>query len=503
MRFPQTDASYRPSFIIVLLLLASSAIASASCHTITPSGSGTKSGADWNNSCAGFSGSCAVASLVRGDTYYVGAGNYGGAQYNFNTPASGTSVITIQAATPAANCTNTGWNASTMQGRAYNFGPLEFSSDYWTWNGVYRASGNSWTSWNNPSGYGFAVNNTAGSGQAVNSSQAVLIIANDIKFSYTDIAGSYNGSSSNPQTVCDSGIWVEYPGGIGGSGNWTNVYIGYNHIHDTGAGPLIFDNTNYGTIEYNWLERDQYYDTCHSEAPAVRGHGVGLNYFTLRYNYIENTPGTAPGLATPETGASNSSNWYIYGNIIFANEAEEAGNAFRGGGGDGVMELLGDTGAQWNNIYFYNNTFANWNSLVSGTAISFGGGWPATLNSVFIQNNLWYNSGNGMFSCTVSTGTTNCGPPTVSNNTLDNTNRFVSVPNGGNPGAGGEDNFHLATDTAGWTPLANVTLPNGFVETLNQDMDGVTRTSSQGAFQFTNGSSTAPVPPSGLTVIIN
>ncbi len=46
-------------------------IAFGACHVITPSGAGSKSGSDWNNTCGGFTGSCAAA-LTRGDAYYVG-----------------------------------------------------------------------------------------------------------------------------------------------------------------------------------------------------------------------------------------------------------------------------------------------------------------------------------------------------------------------------------------------------------------------------------------------
>lgn len=484
MRPPQSDASYRSFFIIVLLVLANSAIASAACHVITPTGSGSTTGSDWGNACAGFTGSCSPSNMIRGDSYYVGKGGPYPSTV-FNTPNSGTTVITIQAPTATDHCTDTGFSASTMVGQAA-FGPISLVTPHWVFNGVYRGA-----NWNSSSGYGFAVRNNDGSNQAINSSSAILVTASDVVIKYTDVAGSHNYTGA-----CDGGVWFQF-------GHYTNEYVGYSHIHDIGAFPVVtIDNTDYGVIEYNWLERNNYLSNCHSEGIAARGEGGGLNYLTIRYNYIENTPGTAPGVATPVTGPSTSSNWYIYGNVIFFNLAEDNGYpSGRYGGGDGVMELLGDTGATWSNVHFYSNTFANIGGL-QATAIQYGGGWPANISSTEIRNNVWFNSGTagGEFVCTVSSGT--CGNPTISNNTLDSTNRFVNVPNGGQPGAVGQDDFHLKSDTSPWTALADVTLPNGFVETLSKDMDGVKRTSSQGAFQFINGTGGQPTAPSGLAALV-
>ena len=66
----------------------------------------------------------------------------------------------------------------------------------------------------------------------------------------------------------------------------------------------------------------------------------------------------------------------------------------------------------------------------------------------------------------------------------------------------GQNNYELATDTAAWSPLSNITM-GGLVETLTIDPVQVTRTSSRGAFQFQNGSGGAPNPPKGLTAVVN
>src|SRR3990172_8979021 len=71
---------------------------------------GNGSGSDWTNACTDFTGSCAVSSLVRGDTYYVGAGTYG--SRTFNTAESGTIVNHNKGATVADHGTDTGWQAT-------------------------------------------------------------------------------------------------------------------------------------------------------------------------------------------------------------------------------------------------------------------------------------------------------------------------------------------------------------------------------------------------------
>ena len=78
-------------FLVAFVPLALSS-AYASCHVVTPTGSGSKTGADWSNAYAG-----PPATLIRGDVYYLADGTYGA--YTFNTPpASGTTTVEIRKA---------------------------------------------------------------------------------------------------------------------------------------------------------------------------------------------------------------------------------------------------------------------------------------------------------------------------------------------------------------------------------------------------------------------
>jgi hypothetical protein len=103
--------------VVLAVLLLSAPHVYAASHAITPSGSGTKSGADWNNACAGFTGNCATTGttgMVRGDIYYVAGGQYsvvGGSNQIFDVADSASLTIEIRGATAADHGPATGWVA--------------------------------------------------------------------------------------------------------------------------------------------------------------------------------------------------------------------------------------------------------------------------------------------------------------------------------------------------------------------------------------------------------
>jgi hypothetical protein len=120
--FPMTIASLQRSFCVraFLLLTVFCLIGTplfGACHAVSPSGSGTMSGADWNDAYANL-----PSNLVRGDVYYLADGNYG-TSLNVTTAASGTTTITIKkaqaydygrASDGCPNDISAGWSASTM-----------------------------------------------------------------------------------------------------------------------------------------------------------------------------------------------------------------------------------------------------------------------------------------------------------------------------------------------------------------------------------------------------
>ncbi|MGH9403380.1 MAG: hypothetical protein ACRD2P_14870, partial [Terriglobia bacterium] len=64
--------------LLLLMMFVPWQTAFGACHVVTPNGSGSQTGADWNNSLANL-----PSTLTRGDVYYLADGNYG--SYTFNT----------------------------------------------------------------------------------------------------------------------------------------------------------------------------------------------------------------------------------------------------------------------------------------------------------------------------------------------------------------------------------------------------------------------------------
>src|ERR1700685_2466235 len=123
--------------LVLFLPLFASSAAFAAYHAVSPSGSGSKSGADWNNAYANLPGT-----LIRGDVYCLADGNYGN-HLSLNTPASGTLTIELRKAQSYdPNCSGlAGWSTATMgSGQAYwaSTGSGEIVSiggGYWIING--------------------------------------------------------------------------------------------------------------------------------------------------------------------------------------------------------------------------------------------------------------------------------------------------------------------------------------------------------------------------------
>lgn len=464
----------------------------AADHYVCAAATGTGDGSSWTNACTDFTGSC--ASQLRGDTYWVAAGNYG--SHTFNTPTSGTSVITIKAPTDANHgASSTGWtNGGTgtcHQGQAIFTADIHFATGYWTFDGSYRGA------WNDSTSYGFQVNNHAAGNTSFSSSALLFDKIPNFTVQYVDVNGSHDTSVG----VCDEGLTNASSSGA------SNIYIAYNHLHDAGNNVLIITGLQSATVEYNWLERNWSKSVCHGEGIAARPNG-GMNNLTIRYNYLENMTGTA-FIATPGSGDNTiNNNWYIYGNVFFYNSAEN--NPVRVNNGDSDIDFCCENNMTMNNVNIFNNTFAN-ESLSGSSGVTVGVGWSVTVNGLTIQNNLWsvaskcgfaggsggvVNNLNSSYQACLSV--TNVGAKET-NTQIGSFNPFLNAVNG----TAGADNFHLAVDTAPWTPLSDITRPDGHLETLTKDMDGVTRISSRGAFQFTGATITRPAAPTGLAATVH
>jgi hypothetical protein len=445
----KSRAPFRFSVSLFTVFL-SLGVASAANHYVRAGASGTGSGLDWANACADFSGSCAIGSLTRGDTYYVAAGTYAG--HSWNRATSGTLVITIKRATIGDHGTDTGWNAA-YDGQV-NWGYSQnVSTGYWMFDG---ASASDPTDLNT---YGFKLLNPA----SCSSDQIPSNVSgNNVTWKYT--GASLCGASFNNVQYC----WE-----ISGD----NATL--SHVYCNNANALVQEN---GGVSNNLFE----YAYVYNHWSSAQHHGevwqlVCANC-TIRYNYVDNCEGTAciSGNASTAPGAPNLIPIYncsIYGNVFNNNH-----------GGNGVLGMAGSTGIA--STKFYNNTIAN--QTTGSNFYECNSPCPAGAGNNSIRNNIVWNSRcgstlrasgdtidyNSYLSCTTSA-------PSESNSQVSPSNPFADARG---------DNFQLATDTMPW-----VSLPSPY----NADMTGTARTSSRGAFQFHSQSAQQPPsPPQNLSVTV-
>lgn len=437
--------------LALLAVLFTTAGAFAANHYVRAGASGN--GSDWTNACGDFTGSCAISSLVRGDTYYVASGSYG--SRTFSTPNSGSLVITVKAATVADHGTSTGWQDSYGVGTkpatfAY---PIVINSDYWVFDGQV-GSGNTLSS------YGF---NVAKPTSCNTDPQSYWWIEDKSNITERYIGIDACGNSFNVQQVCfDTGQ---------GSNRTIEHNLG-NHCQNT----IKLWNASNDTVQYNQLW---------NQWSTPEHHGESVNNFstdniTFRYNYLNGCAGTAC-IACNVGNQVAMNHWKIYGNV-FINDSS----------GNGTIAAVQQVIA---NTVVYNNTFIN----ITGTGwfLDADPGYGAQAVNNVLKNNLIYNS-------TAHFGN-NGGPIDHDYNSYFNvtntpTNETHLQKASGNPFvSSGSGDYHLADGT---TVDAGLALGSPY----NLDPDGNVRGSDgtwdRGAYEFGGDGNGQVDPPSNLEVTV-
>jgi hypothetical protein len=478
----------RVTLVFLLSCLATSS-ALAACHAVSPAGSGSHSGADWNNAMAGI-----PATQVRGDIYYLADGVYlTSGQIMFQQAASGTSVIEFRKAQSYDNgssCTPSiaaGWNTSTMgSGQASFTGSQTFyiSQPYYTFNGngtqaapgCGGAPGSTVTS--EPPTFTDCGIRVAGSGNSnTGATNIISYSSNNLTLEYIELVGSGNNGGT-------SGGDLEIFGS--GSSNLTIEHMygrnsGCVYIQDIGNGSLVDHSYFWGTEVYGSTG-------CHGQMEYEVGgtsNGVRSN------NVYRDTIGTA--IWTFAAGAGTSNNWQFYNNVIWysspmASWVQSAGSAAPS---DGILACI-NSGVNCTNFTLVQN------AIVNVPVFGEPGINNENTGSYTVQNNLWYNNG---FSVGFNTGTggsytqdhnsflkgANC--PSGTANVCD-----ASAPNPFVNWQGG--NFNLASDASDWNNRSSLGSP------YTVDVNGTTFTTDRGAYQF-GGGDPPPNPPTNLTDVVN
>jgi len=461
-------------FILALLLLPFPL--RGACHTVTVAGSGSHTGADWNNAYAGI-----PATLTRGDTYYLADGSY--PVYTFNTAVSGTTTAEIRKAQTYDHCTDTGWNAGTMGSAQAVFRhasppSFEVSASYFTLNGNGQQTS---------PGCGVSVGATPTSEPSTPSDCGIRI-------DNTLCTSGSSDACDNPLHV-DSGVThftMEYLEGVGnginnsergffgfyGGGNATNAYFSGSHLFGRNAGCVYFvwTSNNWSVTEsYFWLTNTDIADDCHPQYSLTESNtsnGVEAN------NVYRDINGSSVfSFVSP---AGTNTGWTYYNNVFWFT----SGGAYATSGlDDGIVGNL--NGATLTGMTFVQNTAIN----IYGAASGF---YPGIYTSSTIQNNLWYlgaatpgmGGATGTLGYNSFLGTVSCASGTANVCDASPPNPFVSWTTG---------NFNLASENSDW----NNRFPLGSPYTT--DPNGTTRTTDRGAYQ---SAVTPPAPPASLFIIV-
>jgi len=434
-------------------------------HYVRQGASGN--GSDWTNACADFSGSCAIGSLVRGDTYYVAAGTYLSGGANWSRGESGTSVITIKRATATDHGTDTGWNNSFDA--PVTWGPRWlFNSGYWTFEGVTGRS----VPFSEAQPYGFSMSDNGTSGSAL----IEINSGSNITISHIQLSG----------VSCCHGSFTG-PYGVHGNGVGPNFVFSHSAVIEAKSDPIHLNGPGSGVIiDHVYIARN--------EGLLSTNHGQGIwlkdtSNATIRHSFFDDVAGTATIVCG---GGGPCTNINIYGNVFYHSRTHPQssnGNV----SGDEVTFLVEGI-ATCNNLTFHNNTAVGFDSQHSG----FYGG--STAGTVSMRNNLWFNINNSDIDLEGSQSHNTFLNIGASDSPSTGTNNFKTTSGSANPFVNMNDrNLRLAISTSALHLNDGLALPAPF----NLDPDGNVRGTDgnwdRGAYESSTNV-TRPNPPTNLQI---
>jgi len=489
---PTNSFLTKAAFVLILSCLTISPAFSA-CHCVTASGSGSKTGADWNNAYAGL-----PATLVRGDIYYLADGTY--PSYTFNTAVSGTKTVEIRKAQSYDNCTSTGWNTSTM-GAAQAVFPftstqhmMDIQSSYFILNGngtstapgCGGAPGSTVTSEPpTPSDCGIRVDNSTCTSNNADACDGPIDIEpgyGHVTIEYVELVGNAMETSTNTSDNAEIQTW----GATAGNTNQT-----FEHIYGRDSACVYIQYAvNNHTAAYNYWWGTEVNGApgsspCHGQYSYMYGASGG----TENHSVFRDITGTS--VFTFGMAASNS-NWTFYDNVFWNSSGFNPNFENPPSYGfitNGIFSCIG--GAACTNIQFYQNTIVNKGGQAGVELCDTSGGCTAT-----VENNIWYLStadsstpsppsffGEGTFTqdhnSFLQSGSS-C--PSGTANVCDNSssNPFTNWQNGV---------FTLASDGPDWDNRLSLSSP------YTTDVAGNTLTTDRGAYQYVSG---PPQPPADV-----
>jgi hypothetical protein len=423
---------------------------SASAANVYVRDGGTGNGSAWDNAL-----DLLPSTLVRGNTYYVAAGNYVSSTIVISVPTSGTNQIYIKKATIADHGTNTGWLDTYGVGQAilpafY----IQGGSGYVTFDGQYK--------------YGFRCNVPNGGNVAAFDLGNCDGSISNITFKYLEVVGPADGVRNFAYGANDSPrgihVWGAYPT----YGPFANMLI--SHCSFRG----LLDNLYLIRCPNLIVE---YTELSWSSSGTAAAHGNlaimwEMENATWRYNYLHDF--NCEGILC----AGKANNWKVYGNVCWGNQSPNA-NRF--------LELYESTTTPgyFTNHAIYNNTLVDLNigiRRMSGVDYS----------NIAISNNLFYNISGALVEEAAQGANWNRDYNWFSGSSAQGEAHGV---------AGGTSLPFVATNDFHIVTTISSTLPRDKGASLNTefntDPDGVTRGTDgawdMGAYEYSSGSSTNPV----------
>jgi hypothetical protein len=406
----------------------------------------------------------------------VAAGSYG----TLTLKDSGTSVITIKAATIADNGGGANW-VNSYAGQA-GFQDIEINASDYTIDGNTGGGPSDWAC--TQCGIKVAMPISGGQAHAVGVTGANV---SNIILRHMELAG--RGRTYCTGTGCDTDL-------IYMLNSYTNFYIGYSYLHDTDRTMLLtWPSAGTGmTIEYSYFARNGAAE--HREAWSLSSDSNVI----VRYNLFEEIFGT--GVFAAVNNAGTASNWQVYGNVIYWTGPYSDAN------GTGIINtgiiVIAHSNCPTSQCIntsgwvIYNNVIAN---LVAGSFLS-AFDFENVTGSVVCENNIWYNN-----NASSGPGPSGCGAATTADYNWFYNNTPTNNTSGSHDVIGTADPFVAGSSSTfpfgNWelsSQIAGLSLPAPYnVDALGMGPSGGVW--DRGAYQAGN-SAAAPTAPQGLTAIV-
>lgn len=317
---------------------------------------GNGSGLDWTNAAGialvNSSGAADVCFYLAGGTYPPQAFTTGG-----SSPAHPVYIKRASASDPLCTA-GAGWNPA--------FDAQVIFTDGIILGANVALDGNKWTAPGMPSVFGIKINYPAGGqtgDKGIDAQNGGNIIRN------VEVVGAgFNQSKSEYDLIF-----------VG-----PNSLISGCSLHDSDALLKSWEGGTNVTVEYCWLynvssDIVHTHDPFSSPHPDIWYNSSGQTNMTVRWCVIANI--VSEGFFFNQDNGVSGSNMVWYGNLMFQGDTQ--GDS---GSGWGAVPVEFQNNLVFGSIFFYNNTFVDWNKA------NYLGAGTATIDAASaFRNNLWIN----------------------------------------------------------------------------------------------------------------